>query len=96
MKTENIVEDIKYLEDILDLSNVDENHGLFSVKNKSVIGKFKGETPNNSWIDEFVCLRSKTYSFKCEHNIEIKNKIKGIFESQSKHIKIEEYKKCLD
>ena len=23
------------------------------------------ETPKNIWIDEFVCLRSKRYAFKC-------------------------------
>ena len=64
-------------------------------KNKKVIGKFKIETPKNIWIDEFVCLRSKAYSFKCENNDENKNKIKGISKSQSKHIKFEEYYNCL-
>ena len=65
-------------------------------KNKKVIGKFKIETPKNSWIDEFVGLRSKAYSFKCKDNTESKNKIKGISKSHSKHIKFEDYKKCLD
>ena len=65
-------------------------------KNKKVIGKNKFETPKNIWIDEFVCLRSKTCSFKCIDNTENKNKKKGISKPQSKHIKVEEYKKCLD
>ena len=39
-------------------------------------------------------MRSKCYAFKCR-NIS-KNKLKGVFESQSKHIKYEEYKKCLE
>ena len=60
------------------------------------MGFFKIETPKNIWIDEIVCLRSKTNSFKCRDNIESKNKIEGISKSQSKHIKFEEYKKCLD
>ena len=60
MKTENIINDLKKLEDIFDFSNLKENHELFSEKNKKVIGKFKLETPKNIWIDEFVCLRSKT------------------------------------
>ena len=68
---------------------------MFSNKNKKVFGKFTIETPKNIWIDEFVCLRSKFYSFKCD-NTESKNKIKRISKSQSKHIKFEEYKKCLD
>ena len=52
---------------------------LFSERNKKVIGKFKIETPKNIWIDEFVCLRSKAYSFKCKNNDENKNKNKGYF-----------------
>ena len=48
----------------------------YLVKNtKKVIGKYKIETPKNVWIDEFVCLRSKAYSFKCnEDNENKKNK----------------------
>ena len=72
MKTENIIKDIKSLEDIFDFSNPNGNHEIFSEKNKKVIGKFKIETPKNSWIDEFVCLGSKAYSFKCKDNIEKK------------------------
>ena len=90
MKTKDIIKDLKNLEEIFDFSNLDENHELFSHKNKKIIGKFKIETPKNIWIDEFVCLRSKAYSFKCKNNDENKNKIKGISKSQSKHIKFEE------
>ena len=95
MKTENIIKDLKKLEDIFDFSNLDENHELFSERNKKVIGKFKIETPKNIWIDEFVCLRSKAYSSKCKDKDENKNKIKGNSKSQSKHIKFEEYYNCL-
>ena len=95
MKTKDIIKDLKNLEDIFDFSNLDENHELFSNRNKKVIGGFKNECPKNIWIDEFVCLRSKAYSFKCKDNIESKNKIKGISKSQSKHIKFEEYYNCL-
>ena len=94
MKTENIVKDLKNLEDIFDFSNLHENHDLYSNKNKKVIGKFKIETPKNIIINEFVCLRSKMYAFTCGD--ESKNKIKGISKSYSKNIKFEEYKKCLD
>ena len=96
MKTENIKKDLKNLEDIFDFSNLDENHELYSNKNKKVINRFKIETPKNTIIDEAVCLRSKAYSFKCKDNDESKNKIERISKSQSKHIKFEEYKKCLD
>ena len=64
-ETQNIYIDLKNLEDIFDIGNVDEKHELFSNKNKKVIGKFKKETPKRIWIDEFIALRSKAYSFKC-------------------------------
>ena len=96
MRTENIINDLKNLEGIFDFSNLDENHELFSSKIKKVIGEFKIETPKNIWIDEFVCSRSKAYSFKCKDNTESKNKIEGLSKSQSKLIKFEEYKKSLN
>ena len=40
-----------------------------------------------------MCLRNKMYAFKCGDDN--KNKLKGISKSQSKHIKFEEYKKCV-
>ena len=43
------------------------------------------------WIDEFVCMRSKMYSFKCGGDN--KNKINGVSKAYSKNIKFEEYKK---
>ena len=94
VNTKDIIKDLKNLEDIFDFSNLDKNIELFSNKNKKVIGKFKIETPKNIWIDEFVCLRSKMYAFKCGDDS--KNKLKGISKSQSKIIKFKEYKKCLD
>ena len=91
-KTKDIIKDLKNLEDIFNFSNLDKNHEIFSKKNKKVIGKFKIETPENFWIDELVCLRSKMYSFNCGDDS--KNKLKGVSQSQSKHIKFEEYKNC--
>ena len=58
------------------------------------MGLFKIETPKNIWIDEFVCLRSKAFSFKNKDNIESNIKNNGISKSQSKHIKFEEYYIC--
>ena len=94
LKTQDIIKDMKKLEFIFDFSNLDKNHELFSNKNKKQIGFFKIETPKNIWIDEFICLRSKMYAFKCGDDS--KNKLKGISKPQSKTIKFEEYKKCLD
>ena len=94
VKTKDIIKDLKNLEDIFDFSNLDKNHEIFSNKNKKVIGKFKIETPKNIWIDEFICLRSKMYAFKCGNDS--KNKLKGVSKSQSKNVKFEEFKKCSD
>ena len=96
INSENIIKDLKNLEDIFDFSKIDENHELYSEKNKKILGKFKIKTPKNIFIDEFIALRSKMYAFKCEDKIEDKNKLKGISRSQSKNIKFEEYKICLD
>ena len=78
IKSEKIIKDLKNLEDIIDFSNIDENHELYSEKNKKVFGKFKIETPKNIFIDEFIALRSKMYAFKCKDKEEDKNKLKGI------------------
>ena len=80
MNTKDFIKDLKNLEDIFDFSDLDKNHELFSNKNKKVIGKFKIETPKNIWTDEFVCLRSKMYAFKCGDDS--KNKLKGVSKSQ--------------
>ena len=86
MNAKDFINDLKNFENIFDFSHLDENHELCSNKNKKIIGQFKIETPKNIWIDGFVWLRSKVYSFKCNDNNENKNKIKGISNSQSKHI----------
>ena len=93
IETENIINDLKNLENLFDFSNLNKNHELFSNENKKVVGKFKIETPENIWIDEFVALRSKGYAFKCGNDN--KNKLKGISKSYSKNIKFEEYYNCL-
>ena len=41
-------------------------------KNEEVVDKFETETPEKTWIDEFVCLRSKACSFKCGNKNTIK------------------------
>ena len=76
------------------MSNLDENHELFSNKNKKVIGEFKIETPKNVRMDDFIALRSKMYAFRCGDDS--KNNLRGISKSQSKNIKFEVYKICLE
>ena len=94
IETQNIINDLKNLEDFFDFSNFIENHELFSDKNKKVVGKFKIETPEKIWIDEFVALRSKCFAFKCGGGVR-EIKLKGISKSYSKNINFEEYYNCL-
>ena len=75
---------------MFDFSNLDEKHETLSNKNKKVKKKIKKETPKNIWIDEFPCLRSKSYSFSCGDDIT--NKLKCNSKSQSNYIKFEEEK----
>ena len=56
VSTEDIIKDLKNLEDIFDFSNLDKSQELFSNTNKKLIGFFKIETSINICIDEFVCL----------------------------------------
>ena len=93
IKTDNIINDLNNLEDLFALSNLNTNNELFSNKNKKVLGKFKIETPESIWIDEFIALRSKAYAFKC--NNKSTNNLKGITRAQAKNIKFEEYYNCL-
>ena len=48
VNTKDIIKDLKNLADIFDFSNLDENHELFSNKDKKVIGKSKWKHPRIS------------------------------------------------
>ena len=88
INTKDIIEDLKNLDDKFDFSNLDKNHELFSNKNKKLFCILKIETPPSIWIDEFVCLRSKIYAFKCGND---SKKIKVVSKSQWRNIKFEDY-----
>ena len=94
VNTHDFIEDSKNFQELVDFSNLNENHELFRKENKKDIRNFKIGTPKKIWIDEFVCLRSKMSSFKCGDCSKIK--IKGSSKSFSKNIKFNEYIECLD
>ena len=64
VNTKDNIKDSKYREDLFDFNNLNENQEISSNKKKKVIGKFEIESPKNISTDEFVCLRSKMYSFE--------------------------------
>ena len=72
INTKDIIKNLKNLQDFFDSSNLKENHEPFSNKNEKLLGIFKIETPRNIWIEEFVCLITKVYSFICKDDNEKK------------------------
>ena len=60
---ENLLEFLKQNKDEFDLSEIDRPHELYDPVNKKVIGKMKIESSPILVLDNFVALRSKTYSF---------------------------------
>ena len=63
IKCENIYQDMQEDSHMFDFSDYPENHPLFNVCNKKVLGKMKDETASVP-IHEFVGLRSKMYSLR--------------------------------
>ena len=60
-KASKIVSDLIYLVYLFDFINMDENHELFSKKNKKFVEKYKIETPKIAWVNEFVCLKIQVF-----------------------------------
>ena len=70
INSSNKVKDLQNLDDLFDFSNLNNNHELFSNRNKKKFGKLKIETTENLWIDEFVFL------INCVHiNVEVMVKL---------------------
>ena len=63
IKTGDLIKDLEYFKNDFDFSEFDENHELYNSINKKVIGKMKIETSPIIELDNFVALRSKSYSF---------------------------------
>ena len=80
IKTGDLINDLEYFKDDFDFSELDENHELYDAINKKVIGKLKIETSPIIELDNFVALRSKSYSFSYKNAQKTvqKSKQKGI------------------
>ena len=97
IKTEDFYKDISEdVKDIFDTSDYPPNHpsGIPTGCNKKVLGVFKDEVAGR-YIEEFVGLRAKLYSYRMFEGKESK-KCKGVKKSVvKKSITHEDYKKCL-
>ena len=80
IKTGDLINHLEYFKDDFDFSELDENHELYDTINKKVIGKMKIETSLIIELDNFVALRSKSYSFSYKNAQKTvqKSKRKGI------------------
>lgn len=82
------------LRDILDTSNFEKNHPLYTLKNKAQLGFFKSETGSNK-IARFIGLRSKCYAFELK-NFDYHTKCKGVKKTFRKKIPVSAFAKCLE
>ena len=80
IKTGDVIKDLENFKDDFDFSELDPSHELYDSINKKVIGKMKIETSPIIELDNFVALRSKSYSFSYGGNQKTvqKSKQKGI------------------
>ena len=85
IKTGDLINDLEYFKDDFDFSELDPSHELYNSINKKVIGKMKIETSPIIELDNFIALRSKSYSFsygssvqKATQKLTQKSKQKGI------------------
>ena len=97
IQTNDVYEDIKNdVDRWYDTSNYDKDHpsGLYSGKNKKVIGFFKDEC-GGKYITEFVGLKAKSYSYETSDG-KVEKKCKGVKKYVvKKYITHEDYKECL-
>ena len=83
---------LRKLEDIMDFSNYDPSHPLYSQSRKNQLGYFKDECKGDR-LTEFVGIRSKVYSLKTEKYS--RNTCKGISKPAKKKLTFNAFKKCL-
>ena len=79
---------------LFDFIRIANDNPLFCNENMNVTGKFKIETPDTMYIDNFCALRSKGKTSMKPYEIE-KKKPECSIKIVMKTIKIDEYKQCL-
>ncbi len=93
IQTEDIYRDLKdKFENILDCSNFERNHIMYSEENRGKLGFLKSETLMP--ICEFIGLKCKMYAFRFGNTV--KKTAKGVKKSALKNIGFDTYKKVLE
>ena len=93
IKDDDYIQKMQDKKDFFDFSNLKEEHPLYSLVNKKVLGKFKDEAGGEE-IYEFVALRPKMYSILYKSG-EQNKRIKGIKKSTIEEIKHFHFKQTL-
>ena len=94
IKTTNLLKDLEAFKNDFDFKELDENHELYDTIDKIVIGEMKIETTPIIELDNFVALRTKSYSFSykgsqkakqkgIQHTPQSKQFISSVFNSQT-------------
>ena len=89
----SLIEDLKYLKEDFDFSDLDPSHELYSKDIQKVVVKMKLETSPELDLDEAVFLSSKPYSLNSKQNSS-HCKHKGV-QDHNKYT-LEDYKYCLE
>ena len=94
IETEDVYKDMAQNQTLYDTSAYPQDHPLYSLANKKVLGKLKDECAGRA-IAEYVGLRPKMYSIVEAGGINTK-KAKGVKKNVvKKHIRHEQYKEAL-
>ena len=87
-------EAVEKLASIMDFSNYDKSHRLFSNVNKARVGYLKNEVPNDI-ISKFVGIRAKSYAFKTLMGRADTQKCKGVVKRYLPKISFDDYARCV-
>ena len=85
---------LKKNKDLFDTSNFPKDHELFSKVNQKALGKLKFET-EEKFINEFIGLKAKMYSYTVDGDNSIYSKAKGTKKLLTKKMHIDYYKDVL-
>ena len=83
IKTEDWYDDMHKMKQHFDTSSYPKDHKLFSNDNKKVVGKFKDELCDSSFVvmTDAISLRSKCYAYKTSRTTDdynVKKTLKGV------------------
>ena len=82
------------LSHIMDFSNYSSDHPRYDQSRKNVVGFLKNELPHAPLV-KFVGLRSKTYAIKTDDD-RLETRAKGVKRATKKHLRYEDFARCLE